>query len=87
MTLDLRHLPNNVVYSAFTFYMLLVLLRWVGPWLEMEVEYGRFRWVARATDPLLNRLRSLLPSMGPIDFAPIAALLLLWLGRVLLAGR
>jgi YggT family protein len=77
----------RLVYSALTLYMVLIILRWLGGWLELEVEFGRLRWISRVTEPLIDRLRKILPSMGPLDFGPIAALLLVWVVRVILVGH
>jgi YggT family protein len=76
-------LPLRVIYVVLTLYMMLIIVRWLGGWLGLEVEFGRMRWVAKTTDPLINWLRKRLPHMGPVDFGPLAALLLVWLVRVL----
>ncbi len=73
----------RTIYSGLTLYMMLILVRWLGGWLGLEVEFGRLRWIARLTDPLINALRRILPPMGPVDFGPVAALLLVWLVRVI----
>ena len=69
------------VNSAMSLYMILILLRWFGPYLELDLYRGWFRWVAKLTDPLIGRIRRVLPSMGPLDFGPLATLLLVWLVR------
>lgn len=79
-----RTVAPRVVYSLLTLYMLAILLRWVGPWLEFDVESGRWRWIARITDPLINLLRRKMPRLGPMDFAPVVALLLAWVLREVL---
>ncbi len=76
----------RITHSILTLYMMLILLRWFGPWLSLEVTAGRLAWVARLTDPLITRLRRVLPNMGPVDFGPIAALVLVWLVRILSVG-
>jgi YggT family protein len=51
-----------------------VILSWVvspvsrNPWVEL---------LRRTTDPIINPIRSLLPDMGPVDFSPMVALLLI----------
>lgn len=78
-------MPPEIIYrataSVLTLYMLLILLRWFGPWLSLDVEGGPLRWVSRLTDPLIKRLRRAIPPLGPADFGPLAALLLVWLLR------
>lgn len=73
----------RLVNSTFTVYMLLVLLRWVAGWLELDLYAGRLRWIPQLTDPLVSRLRKLLPPTGPLDLAPPIAVLLLWVAREL----
>lgn len=71
------------VYSVLTLYMLLILIRWIGPWLGLDPKSGRLRWISRITDPLIDQMRRVLPSLGPFDFGPMAALVLVWLVRAL----
>ena len=76
----------RIAHSLLTLYMMLILLRWFGPWMGLEVTAGRLVWVGRLTDPLITRLRKVLPHMGPMDFGPLAALVLVWFVRIL-SGR
>lgn len=71
----------HVVFSVLTLYMMMILLRWFGPWLEVDTDAGRLAWIGRATEPLIQRVRRILPPMGPVDFGPLAALFLVWLAR------
>lgn len=72
---------ERAVYNLMTLYMLAVILRWMGAWIGLETEYGRWRFLARITDPVLNRVRTILPSMGPVDFSPLATLFFVWILR------
>lgn len=76
----------RATYSLITLYMLLILIRWFSPWLALDVESGRWRWISALTDPLLEGLRRLIPRIGPIDFAPLAAILLTLFLRELLVS-
>ncbi|HOF41058.1 MAG TPA: YggT family protein [Candidatus Hydrogenedentes bacterium] len=71
----------HVVFSVLTLYMMMILLRWFGPWLEVDTDAGRLAWIGRATEPLIQRVRRILPPMGPVDFGPLAALFMVWLAR------
>lgn len=71
----------RAVFSVFTLYMILVLIRWLGPWISVETDFGRWRWIATITDPLVGRVRRVLPNLGPVDFGPMVTLLGLWLVR------
>ncbi|MBI4559164.1 MAG: YggT family protein [Candidatus Hydrogenedentes bacterium] len=74
----------RALYSLFTLYMIAILLRWLGPWIELDFDSRRLRWIAEITDPLVNRIRRLLPSMGPMDFGPLAAIFAVWVVRQIL---
>ena len=71
----------HVVFSVLTLYMMMIRLRWFGPWLEVDTDAGRLAWIGRATEPLIQRVRRILPPMGPVDFGPLAALFMVWLAR------
>jgi len=73
-------LVARAVFCTFTLYMMVLLVRWLGPYLEIDL-FGRLRWVRGITDPLLNLVRRVMPPLGPVDFAPVVALLLVWLAR------
>ena len=64
--------------------MLAILLRWLAPWLELEIERGWLRIIPLVTDPLLQAIRRVLPPLGPMDWGPIAAVLLVWIVRIVL---
>lgn len=70
-------------YSLLTIYMILILLRWVGPWIGMDAEIGWLRATRRLTDPLIDGMRRILPPLGPVDLGPIAALFVVWVARSL----
>lgn len=71
----------RAVYSGFTLYMMLVLLRWLGGWVSFETDYGRWRWIAMLTDPVLGGVRRVLPNLGPVDFGPMVTIFALWILR------
>lgn len=76
----------RIVHSGLSLYMILILLRWLGSWFGFDPEFGRWRWIARLTDPLINKFRQILPNMGPVDFGPFAALFVVWFVRVVSVG-
>jgi len=79
-------IPQVVVGSLITLYMLALVLRWVGAWIELDLDAGRLRFIPRLTDPLINLMRRVLPPMGPLDWGPVAAIMVTWIVRILLAG-
>lgn len=73
----------RAIYDLLTAYMLVLLLRWLGPWIAYDLRESRFRFLCRLTDPHIMALRRVLPHMGPMDFGPIAAIFSVWLARSL----
>jgi len=61
--------------------MLLILLRWLAPFLEFNTEDIRLRWIKQLVDPLVGTVRRILPNLGPMDFGPLVTLLLVWIVR------
>lgn len=75
---------QGAVGIALTLYMMAILLRWAAPWLELNMRSWWVRVIAAATDPLIALMRRLLPPMGPVDWGPIAALVAVWVLRIIL---
>jgi YggT family protein len=71
----------HAAYSGLTLYMMLILVRWAAPWLQIDLWNHRLRWISQLTDPALDLVRRKLPSLGPFDFAPWALLFGVWLVR------
>lgn len=69
-----------------TLYMMAILLRWLGSWLEISARSRTIRFASLVTDPLINLMRRFLPPMGPFDWGPMAAIVTVWLLRLLLVG-
>ncbi|MBX7256783.1 MAG: YggT family protein [Candidatus Hydrogenedentes bacterium] len=75
---------GRAIYSLLTLYMMLVLLRWLASYLEIDLYSARWRWIPQCVDPFLKPIRRALPSLGPVDFGPLAALVVLWFARFLI---
>ena len=75
----------RAIWDLLTLYMLLILVRWFGPRVNFDLHSPRWAWIPRLTDPLIKKVRALLPHMGPMDFGPLGALLVVWLARTILA--
>lgn len=69
------------LYSAFTLYMMALLLRWLAPFLSLNLHTKPYAWLVPLTDPYLKAIRNTLPSMGFTDWSPVAGVLILWLIR------
>jgi len=66
-------------FSLTTLYMLAILLRWFAPYIEINLDFGPFRYIGKIVDPFVKRVRAVLPSLGPVDFAPIVSILIVWI--------
>ena len=81
MSVDIASIFVSAAYNGITLYMLLIIVRWLGPFLELDFYDARLRWIGRAVDPVLRGVRRVAPPIGPFDAGPVIALLLLWLFR------
>ena len=79
-------ITSEFLRVVLTLYMLLLVLRWFGPWIMFDFEKARLRWATRLTDPLIAKIRQVLPPMGPVDFGPLAAIVAVWIIRDLSVG-
>ena len=77
-------LLGTTISSALTLYMLAILVRWVGPWIDLDFHPLPWRIIPKLVDPLLSRIRTVLPALGPMDWAAPAALMGVWLIRLVL---
>lgn len=78
---------NNLLYTLFTLYMLAILVCWAAPWLSFELRWGPLRYLHKITDPAFRFFRRVLPDLGPFDFAPLAALVSVFILRLVFTGR
>lgn len=73
----------RAVQSLLTLYMMLILVRWAAGWLQLDLRDWRLRWIPRLTDPFVDRVRRLLPPLGPVDLSTFAALFFVWIVRAI----
>ncbi len=78
---------RDVLYTLFTLYMIAIIAVWLGPYIDFDLRERKWgRWIIRIVDPLIQTIRKNLPFMGPFNWAPIIALLLVWLVRKIIVG-
>ena len=58
----------NIALSA---YIWIVIARAVIAWVNADPYNPIVRFLVQVTDPLLDRIRRLVPSLGGIDFSPM----------------
>lgn len=83
----LREVIRLAVYSGITLYMMAILVRWTAPFLSLDLYQRGLRFIPVLTDPFLKLIRRTLPPMGFTDWSPVAALLILWVVRVVLVQQ
>ncbi|MCL4693901.1 MAG: YggT family protein [Candidatus Hydrogenedentes bacterium] len=72
---------ESIIYSVSTLYMLMILVRWLSPFLELNMHDVRLRWISHLVDPPIGSVRRILPNLGPMDFGPVATLFIVWIAR------
>jgi uncharacterized protein YggT (Ycf19 family) len=81
--IDLGGIMERAAYNLLTLYMLVILVYWFAPWLKINLYTRRTSWIPRLAEPLVLRVRRVLPDMGPMDFGPIGAVFVVWIARTL----
>jgi YggT family protein len=80
-----QHLLASLVFSGLTLYMMALLLRWLEARLELEFR-GVLVVIPKICDPLIGLMKRVLPPMGPMDFSPMAAVISVYIVRLVLVG-
>jgi len=78
----------RILDLAFNIYMFIVIARALISWVSPDPYNPIVRFLHSATDPVLYRLRRLLPFLqaGAFDFSPIVLLVLLSVAQQLIVG-
>lgn len=76
----------RIVDMAFNIYFFIVIARALVSWVNPDPYNPIVRFLHSATDPVLYRLRRMLPFLqaGAFDFSPIALLILLSVAQQLI---
>ena len=76
----------NIVNTVFRIFSFIVLARVILSWIRVSPWHPTWgpiiRFIYQVTDPIMEPVRRLLPSMGGLDFSPIIVLFGLDLIRV-----
>ncbi len=67
----------KVIDLVLTFYMWLIIIRAIISWVNPDPFNPIVRFLVQVTEPVLSRIRRLLPPLGGIDFSPLVAILLI----------
>ncbi len=78
----------RIIDMAFNIYYFIVIARALVSWVNPDPYNPIVRFLHNATDPVLYRLRKLLPFLqqGTFDFSPIVLLILLSVVQQLVTG-
>ena len=74
---------QSLIFSALTLYMIALMLRWLGPFIQLEFG-GVWSVIPRVSDPLIGLAKRALPDMGPVDWSPVAAVVGIYIVRLIL---
>ena len=77
----LANLLNAVAYilnSILTIYMYVIIARAIISWVNPDPYNPIVNFLYRATEPVLRRVRRMLPEMGGLDLSPLIILLIIF---------
>ena len=67
----------NLLHLAITIYIYIIIARVVISWLQPNPYSGWVRFIHNATEPVLSRVRSVLPVIAGLDLSPIVVIFVL----------
>lgn len=83
---DVRLVLIQLISLVVDAYILMIIVRAIVSWFGVDSRQPVVAFLDRATDPILNPIRNVIGSMGPIDISPLVAILLLSLLRHAVIG-
>lgn len=66
--------------------IILIVVSSILSWFHPDPRNPLVKLVNAIVEPLLHPLRAVLPTLGPLDLSPMAAMAILWLLQTLLRG-
>jgi uncharacterized protein YggT (Ycf19 family) len=76
-----------VLVNLIQIYMVMILLRALATWLQLDMRKTPVQLLCRATDPFLAQIRRIVPPLGgAIDISPVVAMLALAVLAAILKG-
>lgn len=78
--MDASYLLSPVIFvtdTLFSFYIVIVLLRFLGQWVATDFHNPLFQFAIRLTHPILRPLRRVIPPIGRVDSAAVVLMLAL----------
>lgn len=75
----------NVLNTLLTVYVYIVIIRALVSWFSPDPYNPLYRILIDLTEPILSRIRKIMPNLGGIDLSPIILILIIeWLIRGIL---
>jgi len=74
-----------ILVKAIDIYTIVIVIRAVISWFSPDPYNPLYQFLIRITEPVLGRIRKILPGMG-IDFSPFIVIILLNLLRSFIIG-
>ncbi|MGE5140321.1 MAG: YggT family protein [Rudaea sp.] len=75
----------TTVDLLFTALFIVITARVILSWLSPDLQYSQIgRMIRDITEPILQPIRNLLPSMGMMDLSPMIAIIALFVLRTIL---
>lgn len=68
----------TVLDTLLTIYMYIIIARAVISWVNPDPYNPIVNFLYKATEPVLNRVRRVLPDMGGLDLSPLVVLLVIF---------
>lgn len=67
----------QLLSACFTIYTWILIIRVLITWVNPDPFNPVVQFLIKATDPVLEPLRKVIPPIGPLDISPVVALLVL----------
>ena len=67
----------QILDGVFTLYFWVIIIRVLSSWVHPDPFSPVMQFLLKATDPVLEPVRRIIPPLGPLDISPVVVLLLL----------
>jgi len=68
----------NLLHYLLQLAIVLFLVRAVLSWFQVDTRQPVIAFIYRMADPILDRLRRIIPPLGAVDLSPIIAIAICW---------
>ena len=75
-----------IIAILLRLYEVILIVRILMSWVNPDPRNGIVRFLYSATEPVLFRVRRLLPYLGGIDFSPLVVILVIYFLQSFLVG-